>query len=537
MRCQRVPGGVPHQLSHFLERRDQAEPVVERRGQAEPSAPRCCGLSLELHLIQHQHRMPLKVMKGLSEMLLLCVATSLSPLLPAWAFSQGAKPSSCVNMEPGHIRAQPQDPRHSHVTLQTPAHTYLPGDTLTVAVRSTRDFMGFLLQARTVRQDRIIGTFALVPPGSRTLSCLDAGDTVTHSDKLLKRNLSFVWKAPDRPLGDVHFLITVVQSYFVYWARIESAVVHDGTENSNGDATRGDGVGGGAKPGLWVDTANWTSSVEPSEVFTSRGQHREGDPSIRSTLPPVPRRDPDTPAPPTGPGSFTLPQDRAQTGAKSHRPSSETQPCHHCEPGAQISLRPGPEDLSLLTSRAETPAEPRKPQRSPLTAPDPQTEAPPSPLHLDPSPAPRRSHLDPITPPAPPYVTTPRLTPPPRSRVLQKGVVARNLSRGGDTGLPPGEGGAGGKGEESPGGVSQRSALELGVLLGCSAGLGVVLAVGLRYLHSQYCLKRTAVSLSEHHGNIIRVQDSGELVQIRKIRQNSFVLLQAEYNVMSPPGN
>lgn len=75
-----------------------------------------------------------------------------------------------------------------------------------VTVRSTRDFMGFLLQARTAGDDRIVGTFVLVPPGSRTLGCVDAGDTVTHSDKLLKRNLSFAWRAPDRPLGDVRFL-------------------------------------------------------------------------------------------------------------------------------------------------------------------------------------------------------------------------------------------------------------------------------------------------------------------------------------------
>ncbi|XP_035283540.1 reelin domain-containing protein 1-like [Anguilla anguilla] len=495
------------------------------------------GLSAEAHHTPDQRRMPLKVMKSSSELLLLCVLTSLSPLLPAWAFSQGAKPSSCVSMEPGHIRAHPQDPRHSHVALHTPAHAYRPGDTLPVAVRSSRDFMGFLLQARSVRDDRVVGSFVLVPPGSRTLGCVDAGDTVTHSDKLLKRNLSFVWRAPDTPLGDVRFLITVVQSYFVYWARIESDVVHDGTENSIGDE-----VGGvRALPGLWAEQANQTGAAETRESLNSAGQQGEGNPSLSPTLPTVSRGGPATPAPPTGPGNFTLHLDHARTRAKSPRPSVAAQPCLHCAQGAQaaqgaqgaqgaqaaqISVPPGPGD----------PPHVEPPQQSPLTAPGPQTEPTPSSPHLEPSPAPRRSQLDPATPRAQPHGTTPPPTPALGSRVLQKGVVARNLSRGGDAGLA-GEGGAGGKGAGPAGGVSHRTALELGVLLGCASGLGMVLAVGLRYLHSQYCLKRTAVSLSERHGNVIHLQDSGELVQIRKIRQDSFVLLQAEYNVMTPPGN
>ncbi|XP_036407766.1 reelin domain-containing protein 1-like [Megalops cyprinoides] len=452
---------------------------------------------MEILHTSNQNTMPIKVMQTLSAQLLLCAALALAPLPRARAFSQGAKPSSCLNMEPGHIRAQPQDPRHSHVTLQAGAGSYLPGDTVSVAVRSTRDFMGFLLQARTVRDDRVAGAFVLVPPGSRLLRCVGVDDTVTHSDKLLKRNLSFVWRAPDRPLGDVRFLITVVQSYFVYWARIESAVVHDGTESPlslGGDAATGVD-GGGALPGAQVNITG----------LTGQGQPASG------------------PAPPLS-HAITVSAEKSSTAsqdAKTRRQSSNG---------------PGPEESALLTSSTEQPAmQPRQPQRSPQTAPDPEPEAGPSPTHLEPPHAPHRSHPDPVTRSAP--ADPPQQTPGPASRV-QKGVVARNLSRGGEAG-PPREAGAGVTEEKgkAPGPTTQRSALELGVLLGCSAGLGMVLAAGLRYLHRQYCLKRTAVSLSEHDRGLIHLQDSGELVQVRKIRQNSFVLLQAEYNVMTPPGN
>lgn len=105
-----------------------------------------------------------------------------------------------------------------------------------VTVRSSRDFMGFLLQARSadgtfskaggdfgvmlrsksgsgsgVRKSRrgspvvVGGSWILSPPGTHTLRCLSEGDTVTHSDKQLKRNLSFVWRAPDTPVGDIRF--------------------------------------------------------------------------------------------------------------------------------------------------------------------------------------------------------------------------------------------------------------------------------------------------------------------------------------------
>lgn len=105
-----------------------------------------------------------------------------------------------------------------------------------VMVRSSRDFMGFLLQARRaegtfskfggsfgvtpwpktgagsgVRKSRrrgpllVGGSWILTPPGTHTLCCLSEGDTVTHSDKQLKRNLSFVWRAPDSPVGDIRF--------------------------------------------------------------------------------------------------------------------------------------------------------------------------------------------------------------------------------------------------------------------------------------------------------------------------------------------
>ncbi|XP_076848856.1 reeler domain containing 1 [Brachyhypopomus gauderio] len=148
-------------------------------------------------------------------------------------FSHGASSASCVDMKPGHIGAHLQYTHlPSTLTIHTSRGVYLPLHTLMVSVRSSRAFMGLLLQARSVPGDHVVGgEFTLHPPGTHTLSCLSTGDTVTHSDKLLKRNLSFTWRAPSQPSGDLRFYITVVYSYFVYGARIRSSVVHDGTRS------------------------------------------------------------------------------------------------------------------------------------------------------------------------------------------------------------------------------------------------------------------------------------------------------------------
>lgn len=186
------------------------------------------------------------------------------------SFSRGASYASCQDMIPGHISAHPLDPQQNHITLRTSSSSYLPGQLLIgvgpavahlarihwaeklshqkqthfyafyipsfcfvsiVTVRSSRDFMGFLLQARSVElavgragvdvwtKNRVKkeirsakmgpilmgGHWTLAPPGTQKLRCVSDDDTLTHSDKQRKRNLSFVWKAPDAPMGNFKF--------------------------------------------------------------------------------------------------------------------------------------------------------------------------------------------------------------------------------------------------------------------------------------------------------------------------------------------
>uniref|UniRef100_A0A8C6XLB8 Reeler domain containing 1 n=1 Tax=Naja naja TaxID=35670 RepID=A0A8C6XLB8_NAJNA len=309
------------------------------------------------------------------------------------AFSHGASLSACSDMRPKHIRAHLQNPQNNYITIHTNT-SFSPGDKVPVTIRSSRDFMGFMLQARRVLNDQIAGTFVYIPPGSKLQTCFEDGDTVTHSDKSLKRNLSFVWKAPDQPIGDIRFFLSVVQSYFVYWAKIESSTVSQQIQNRT--IPENNDVSSTIKPALLQELID-----------------------LKGTFTKVP--------------------------------------------------------LNFL-AQAEFPTSGQETYN--------QEEVP-------------RNTLLKIT------------------RIKPQAAVSR-------------------VGKEKSHKESRLVAAQLGVLLGCSAVLGMVLAVGLRCVHSQYCHKRTEVSFSEPDNNVIALQDSGEMMHFRKIRENSFVLVQAEYNWISP---
>ena len=91
--------------------------------------------------------------------------------------------------------------------------------------------------------------------------------------------------------------------------------------------------------------------------------------------------------------------------------------------------------------------------------------------------------------------------------------------------------------------VPRHTAWELGMLLGCSAGLGMALVVGVRHLYRKACGRRTDVTLNDREREygrgergLIQVEECGDLVRVRKIRENSFVLL-TEYDILAAPGN
>uniref|UniRef100_A0A3Q2CMI2 Reeler domain containing 1 n=1 Tax=Cyprinodon variegatus TaxID=28743 RepID=A0A3Q2CMI2_CYPVA len=384
------------------------------------------------------------------------------------SFSHGASHTSCQEMIPGHIRAHPLDPKLSFINIQTSSSSYLPGQLLTVTVRSSRDFMGFLLQARSVG-------------GTHTLRCLFEGDTVTHSDKQLKRNLSFVWRAPDMPKGDIRFHLTVVQSYFIYWTGIESSVVRD----RSAAAWRG-------MPPHLTARQYYTS---PQPTFPT--------PSVLSSFSAT--NHPSTTSLPT----TTFPQ--CITTSRFSTSSTRSQASSSFSYNSVPTLSPLP--FSVTPPSISPPLKSSSSYfTSTITSPYPEPTSA-TPLFRNtpfPSPVPRKTTVNErlLTGPHHQFSKTHFTSLAQRKLVHPNPKPYPNL-------------------RPNP-----------GMLLGCSAGLGMVLVVGIRYVYRKACGRRTEVTLNDRereygrggHG-LIQLQECGDLVRVRKIRENSFVLL-AEYDIL-----
>ncbi|XP_057272719.1 reelin domain-containing protein 1 isoform X1 [Pezoporus wallicus] len=479
------------------------------------------------------------------------------------AFSHGASLSACTDMMPRHLRAQLHSP-NNYVTVHTNMSFYSPGDKVLVTVRSTRDFMGFLLQARKVSNDEISGTFIFIPPGSKLLACFEDGDTVTHSDKSLKRNLSFVWKAPDQPIGDIKFFISVVQSYFVYWAKIESAVVAHRGQNKMpaGSSERPDPVTavtplqrpadptgmaskGPTSPAAATGFPLHTTVPPASPTGTTAVLTPEPDFGAHPIAEPkqlarpsravsggnggassqwlelsLPTQDPST----TAAIQELLPQDNASSystpnGAGSTASAATPRLCLMCKEDGQASTESG----NILEASHIVTASPSAPHLH---------------THLGDAAvttawfgnANTASNLS----SASRQMAERKLAPQPEkagARGEEEEEVGGNtlpwVTRPAPDFAVPGNG-------EDPGRGTRLLAAQLGILLVCTAALGLALAAAVRCVCAQHCHKRTEVSFSEQDPDVITVSENGEVMHFRKIRENSFVLVQTEYNWVSP---
>ncbi|XP_016278291.2 reelin domain-containing protein 1 [Monodelphis domestica] len=572
------------------------------------------------------------------------------------AFSHGASLVACVDMKPRHIRAQLQNPRNNYITIYTNASSYSPGDKIPVTVRSRRDFMGFLLQARRVSNDQIAGTFIFIPSGSKLMTCFEEANSVTHSDKSLKRNLSFVWKAPPQPIGDIKFFLSVVQSYFIYWERIESTIVSQQIQNrilSDGNVEPTTSLQkpndpevtttGTANPlyvfihchphlssyfhlsychqyptlaelkkfwlePIWVANkylagtyvqftilamaASRSQSSFPQQ--TQKAEFAIVSPigtSVTDSLDPVlggpttevlgdevhllkpsplhdtsavafsgdQRGQPDWDSGGTGSDQTLEPSldvrglERALTlgslkfedyasGRNTHNRthvgsnSGTGEPCFLCDEDEQVR----PEAYNLTLSR------PPSSMGTPFT------------VHLSYPPAIMAARTKTVDDDG---ATNSRIgfkaSAALRRLALRISVLPKssasfltqsenmNPREEGDgeesTGHPPlthPEFEAAGPGRKEEGAPPRAGIVttQLGILLCLSAALGMALAAGLRCLHAQYCRQRSEVSFGERepHSDIIAVRDSGERMHFRKTRENSVLLVQAQYNWIAP---
>ncbi|XP_075688333.1 putative ferric-chelate reductase 1 [Rhinoderma darwinii] len=137
-------------------------------------------------------------------------------------FSNGLVYKSCDTMMPEH-RTVPQttEPPYS---LSASSYSYRPGVEITVTLQANPEtyFEGFLLQARTVPGNEIVGHFIVMDPKSQSLTCGEnVNSTVTHKDSSKRSNISALWVAPTS-VSNILFKATILQSKRTFWVGVES---------------------------------------------------------------------------------------------------------------------------------------------------------------------------------------------------------------------------------------------------------------------------------------------------------------------------
>ncbi|XP_057330405.1 putative ferric-chelate reductase 1 homolog [Microplitis mediator] len=84
-------------------------------------------------------------------------------------------------------------------------------------------FQGFIINARDVETGELVGEFIDLPSTVQALQCTPGiNNTVTHKDKVEKRNLELDWITPEDYEGTVIFNSTFLQDYATYWVGVES---------------------------------------------------------------------------------------------------------------------------------------------------------------------------------------------------------------------------------------------------------------------------------------------------------------------------
>ena len=120
--------------------------------------------------------------------------------------SNGVSDVACSNLIPIHGDFQPQS-SIANVQIVPHAIKINRGQQLKVTMYSSVSdffFRGFIIQARTVSNNKIVGSFSATP-SMKTLLCGYLHSTACHNSPSPKSNLLLVWKAPANFRGNVRF--------------------------------------------------------------------------------------------------------------------------------------------------------------------------------------------------------------------------------------------------------------------------------------------------------------------------------------------
>ncbi|XP_032660865.1 putative ferric-chelate reductase 1 isoform X2 [Chelonoidis abingdonii] len=153
-------------------------------------------------------------------------------------FPDGKISAACDSMLPNHGNFVSQTTSAPY-RISISSTSFDPGNKITVTLQGIdgSTFKRFLLQARAVSGDGIVGTFQIIDPNTQGLLCNQVqNSSASHTNRNSKQNVTAIWVAPSGT-GNVQFRATVVQNVSVFWADVRSQTLV--SSSSSVDSTSG----------------------------------------------------------------------------------------------------------------------------------------------------------------------------------------------------------------------------------------------------------------------------------------------------------
>merc|ERR1712179_2306 len=159
-------------------------------------------------------------------------------------YPNGAPTAACREMTPHHRHFTPHT-KGSPVTLSVDKTKITPDDNIRVTLEIPEKdqghhhhdyFKGFLIQARDLNGEEIIGTWKPMDidghPNAKTIQCTNIDDSLTHNRARKIKKLSIFWFPPPNFRGKVRFHYTIVHKFTTFWKEISplEIVVHGDPE-------------------------------------------------------------------------------------------------------------------------------------------------------------------------------------------------------------------------------------------------------------------------------------------------------------------
>ncbi|XP_075792719.1 putative ferric-chelate reductase 1 [Pelodiscus sinensis] len=149
-------------------------------------------------------------------------------------FPSGNISPACDSMLPVHDNSVSQTTSAPY-KISISNTSFDPGNKITVTLQTidNSSFEGFLLQARAVRGNSIVGTFQIIDPNTQGLLCNQLeNSSVSHTSSSRKQYVTAVWVAPSGT-GNVQFRATVVQHFKVFWTDVRSQTLLSSSSPTN----------------------------------------------------------------------------------------------------------------------------------------------------------------------------------------------------------------------------------------------------------------------------------------------------------------